>query len=150
MIKILIIAFGIINLILAFYSIHKIRQDKEHVIFTWWWSFINGSFCWEDMLIFGLLHFGIALLATVLNNPTTWLICYLVFWIVRSAGETLYYFLEQFIVPQHHPHYFHDFLAPLRKIIGEISDQKCFIICQVFMQSILVVSSIALIFLLKQ
>ena len=149
MLKIFIAVFGLINLTLAVYSIHKIKKDRERVNFTWWWTFLNGSFCWEDVLVFGILHFAFALTATIIDNATFWLIFYLVFWIIRSAGETLYFFLEQFIVPQHHPHYFHDYLEPLRKIFGNISDQKCFIMCQVFMQSITVISTICLILVLR-
>ena len=144
-----LILFGVINLLLALYSIPKIKQDKKSVSFIWWWAFINGSFVWEDMLVFGLLHFGFAIVGILTQNITIWVICFLVFWMVRSAGETLYFFLEQFIVPKHHPHYIEDQLKPLRKIFGDIDEQKCFIIMQVIHQSVLISSIIALIFILR-
>ena len=144
-----LILFGVINLLLALYSIPKIKQDKKSVSFIWWWAFINGSVVWGDMLVFGLLHFGFAIVGILTQNITIWVICFLVFWMVRSAGETLYFFLEQFIVPKHHPHYIEDQLKPLRKIFGDIDEQKCFIIMQVIHQSVLISSIIALIFILR-
>ncbi|MDP2930642.1 MAG: hypothetical protein Q8N56_03500 [bacterium] len=127
----------------------KIRQNKEKCDFIYWWGFIAGAFVWEDMLVLGLLHAGIAFMSLALNNNLVWLVGFLVFWIVRSAGETLYFFLQQFIVPPHHPHNIGGHFGPIRKLFGNISDQKCYIISQVSMQSILVICILCLIYILK-
>lgn len=148
MFTIAILAWGILNFSLAIISIFKIRQNEKKLDFIWWWTFFAGAFVWEDMLIFGILHSGLAFFSLFTQNNSYWLLGFIIFWIVRSAGETLYFFLEQFIVPKHHPHEISSHFAPLRRLFGNISDQKAFIIMQVLMQSILIVSIFSLILLL--
>lgn len=147
---ILIFIWGLVNLFLSLFSISKIRNNKDKCDFIWWWASPSGAFVWEDMFVFGMLHSGLAFYSVLINNPEFWLISFLIFWIVRSAGETLYFFLQQFIVPKHHPHEISSHFAQLRKFFGNISDQKCFIIMQVTMQSILVLSIILLYIILAQ
>ncbi len=149
MFTLFILIWGIINLFLAGFSVSRIRRNREKVDFIYWWGFASGAFVYEDMLVFGLLHAGIALVSLLLKNNLVWLVGFLVFWIVRSAGETLYFFLQQFIVPLHHPHNIGGHFGPIRELFGNISDQKCYIICQVSMQSILVISILCLIYIFK-
>lgn len=144
-----IIIWGILNVVLAVASINKIKKNTKECDFIWWWALPTGAFVWEDMLVFGLLHFIIVLSSVLLNNPQVWVIGFLVFWIVRSLGETLYFFLQQFIEPKHHPHEIHHHFKVLRRFLGDISDQKAFILIQIFMQSITVLSVLALIFVLR-
>lgn len=144
-----ILIWGIANLFLSVFSVFKIRRNKEKCDFIYWWGFVAGAFVWEDMLVLGLLHAGIAFTSLALKNNLVWLVGFLVFWIVRSAGETLYFFLQQFIVPLHHPHNIGGYLGPIRKLFGNISDQKCYIISQVSMQSVLVICTLCLIHILK-
>ncbi len=149
MLTIFIAIWGIIGATLAYISINKIKANKQECDFTWWWGFPIGAFVWEDMLVFGILHALLALISLLSSNTLIWVISFLVFWIVRSAGETLYFFLQQFIVPKHHPHDISAQLQMVRKLFGNISDQKCFILLQVTMQSLLVLSLLSLIYLLK-
>ena len=145
----LLLILGIVCVTLVIISFFKIRENKDECNFIYWWAVPLGAFVWEDLLVFGLLHAVLALLGYALGNPTFWLICFLIFWIIRSLGETLYFFLEQFIVPQHHPHMITNHFTALRKIFGNISDQKCFIIMQVTMQIITVTSVISLLLVLQ-
>jgi hypothetical protein len=149
MFTIFIALWGTANLILAIKAISKIKQNKSGLDFIWWWAFPSGAFVWEDMLIFGFLHAGLAFVSLLFGNTTLWLISFLVFWIVRSAGETLYFFLQQFIVPKHHPHDINSHFTQVIRMFGPISEQKCFILLQVIMQSILVLSIFGLILVLK-
>lgn len=150
MIKILIAIFGILNFFFAILSVSKIKKTPEYVQFIRKWAFLSGAFVWEDMLAFGTLQFLFALVSIVLDKPVIWIICYLIFWIIRSSGETFYCFLEQFIVPKQYPHNIHDEMEYLRKMFGNISDQKAFILLQVFFQSITIVSTILLILILTK
>jgi hypothetical protein len=149
MFTLFILIWGVVNLFLSVFSVLKIRQNKEKRDFIYWWGFIIGAFVWEDMLVFGLLHAALAFTSIVLKNNLIWLVGFLVFWIMRSAGETLYFFLQQFIVPLHHPHNIGGHFGPIRKLFGNISDQKCYIILQAIMQSVLVISILSLIFVLR-
>ena len=56
------------------------------------------------------------------------------FWMVRSAGEALYFFLQQFHRPEHEPHNIDLHFRPLRMILGDIATQKGYINMQVFWQ----------------
>ena len=145
-----ILIWGIASIFLAFVSIYKIKANKQRCDFTWWWAFPIGAFVWEDALIFGILHFLLALVSLLSKSNMLWVVAFLVFWIIRSAGETLYFFLQQFIVPVHHPHDISAQLTLIRRLFGDISDQKIFILLQVSMQSILVLSLLCLIILLKK
>jgi hypothetical protein len=145
----LIASWGLANLYLAITSISKIKKNTKECNFIWWWALPSGAFVWEDMLIFGLLHSIIALISVLAGDVQVWIVGFLVFWIVRSAGETLYFFLQQFIEPKHHPHEIHHQFTLIRKALGDISDQKAFILIQITMQSITVLSTLALIFVLR-
>lgn len=138
-----------ICLILFFLSIKKVRSNKKGCDFIYRWGFFIGAFVWEDLLIFSLFHIGVSVITIIFGDFKLWLLFFVVFWLVRSAGETLYYFLQQFIQPKHHPHYINAHFESLRNIFGNISEQKVFIILQVTMQVVLVVS-IVLLFLLLQ
>ncbi len=85
----------------------------------------------------------------LLGDMRYWLLLFILFWIVRSAGETLYFFLQQFIQPKHHPHVLDEHFRFYRRIFGDISEQKCFILTQVVHQTILTLSLFALILLLR-
>jgi hypothetical protein len=145
----LILLWGLINTILAFISYKKIKSDEKNLSFILAWAFLSGAFVWEDMFVFGILHALGSLLAFVLGGPEYWILFYLLFWIVRSAGETLYFFLQQFIEPKHHPHYIEHHFGTMRKIFGNISAQKCFILVQITMQSIMIISLFSLILFLR-
>jgi len=149
MFKSFILICGVANLLLSVISLFKIRQDKEKCGFIYWWAFIAGAFVWEDMLVFGLLHASIAFISLILNNNLIWLVGFLVFWIVRSTGETLYQFLQQFILPSHYPHAISGYFGPIRKLFGDISDQKCYILLQVLMQSVSIICIFCLIYILR-
>ncbi|OGC68785.1 hypothetical protein A2415_05420 [candidate division WWE3 bacterium RIFOXYC1_FULL_39_7] len=139
-----LIILGSVSLILSVYSIERIKRTPQECQFIIWWAFPLGAFVWEDLLVYGFLHAVLAFFPLFLGKPELWLTFFLIFWVVRSAGETLYQFLQQFILPKHHPHYIDPYLGPLRKIFGNISEQKCFILMQISMQSITVLSLIGL------
>ncbi|RJR26825.1 hypothetical protein C4561_03530 [candidate division WWE3 bacterium] len=130
---------------LSLFAVSKIRRNSNECEFIWWWAFPIGAFVWEDVFVLGLLHAGMAGLALYLGRPEIWIVFFLIFWLIRSVGETLYFFLQQFIQPRHHPHYIDSHFVVIRKLFGNISEQKCFIIMQVTMQSITVLSAIGLV-----
>ena len=140
--------WGTFNLIMSLYSIKKIKGNPDKCDFIYGWGLPSGAFVWEDMFIYGLLHALIVLVSVLFGKTVIWIIGFLVFWIVRSLGETLYFFLEQFIVPKHHPHELNSHFKYIRLFFGNISEQKCFILLQICMQSITVIATSLLIFVL--
>jgi hypothetical protein len=129
-------------------SFVRIKTGKKIAEFVYNFGFLIGSFVWEDMFIFSIYGLVASVATTWLGQYKYGLLFFLVFWIVRSAGETLYFFLEQFIEPKHFPHYVDEHFRPLRKIFGHISYQQCLIIMQVTFQVILMSSIVGLITLL--
>lgn len=55
-----------------------------------------GSFVWADAVIFGLFFFLVSTISLFLQDFILLLLVFSVFWTVRSMGESVYWFLEQF------------------------------------------------------
>lgn len=132
-------------LILSFY---KIKDSRHTVEFIYHWGWIIGAFVWEDLFIFSLLGFCVTSIVLLTNDIRIGYLSFTVFWIVRSAGETLYFFLEQFTQDKMYPHVLTHHFTALRNIFGDISDQKCYIIMQISFQTILVFSIVSTIYIL--
>lgn len=139
----------VINIFLLIKSFSKIKKSKKTVGFTYFKTFLIGAWVWEDVFVLSFLHILFALLTIIFNDLRVGLLCLLVFWAVRNLGEAIYYMLQQFIQPKFHPHYINEQFSILRKIFGNISDQKCFILIQVFFQSLLTLSIILLFLLIR-
>jgi hypothetical protein len=144
----IVVVWGLVNLALAIYSYLRVKASPKKCEFIIWWAFATGAFVWEDMLVFGVLHFGYSLAAFLLNDVRIAILFFDIFWIVRSAGEILYQFLEQFIVPKHHPHDIDLEFRIFRRFLGDISAQKCFILAQTMLQVVMVMSIVGLVGLL--
>lgn len=146
------VVFGVlacVHLILIFLSYSKIKNTKALLTFIYWWATPLGAFVWEDLLIFSIYNLLATLVVWAIGDIRIGLLFICIFWMIRSAGEAHYYFLQQFLRPKHHPHYVHEEFAPIRKIFGTISDQKIFIMMQVYQQSLAVFATVGLILLLK-
>ena len=126
----------------------RIRRGKKVAEFIYGLGFPIGAFVWEDMFVFSVYGLIASLATTWLNQWKYGLLFFLVFWLVRSIGETLYFFLEQFIEPKHYPHYIDEHFWLIRKIFGNISYQQCLIIMQVMFQVIAMSSIVGIIALL--
>ncbi|MCB9806909.1 hypothetical protein H6768_03370 [Candidatus Peribacteria bacterium] len=134
---------------LTFIAYRKIVSYKGKIHFTYTWAALMGGFVWEDVLIFSI-YGGISSILTLLfRDYRLGILFFLVFWIVRSAGETLYFFLQQFIEPKHDPHAIDNHFVLLRKVFQTLSYQQCLIIMQITFQSIMMFSIAGLILLLK-
>lgn len=139
-----------LHLILFLASYFKIKNNNLGTLdFIYKFSFPFGAFVWEDLLIFSLFNLGIIIAILAFKDLRIGLVLFIVFWIVRSTGETIYFFLQQFIQPKHHPHFISAQFGILRKLLGKLSDQQCFIISQVSFQAVSVIFISALILLLK-
>jgi len=56
-----------------------------------------GAFVWTDAVTFGAFFALAALLSFVLQEFIFLCLVYSVFWVIRSIGESIYWFLEQFV-----------------------------------------------------
>jgi len=55
-----------------------------------------GIFAWGDAVVFGIFWVFVALLSLILNDWILFCLVFSVFWVVRSHGETIYWFHQQF------------------------------------------------------
>lgn len=58
---------------------------------------IYGSFVWADHVVFGLFWTGVSIIVLFLQDWLLFLLVISLFWLVRSIGETIYWFLMQFV-----------------------------------------------------
>jgi hypothetical protein len=138
--RVLFLLVALLCLALFFLAYRHVRHSNETYGFIHFWGIAVGAFVWEDLMIFSLFFMIASSLVAVLRNLRLGLLLLVSFWMVRSAGETLYFFLQQFHRPEHPPHNIAEHFAPLHWLFGRISAQKCFIIMQIFWQTILVVA----------
>lgn len=134
--------------LIILFSFSNIRHGKGLAQFIYSWGFPFGAFVWEDLFIFSLYGLIASIVTLITGQYRIGLLFFVIFWVVRSLGETIYFFLQQFIEPKHYPHFIDQHFKFLRQIFGQISYQQCLIIMQVFFQIILMSSLSGLIFLI--
>ncbi len=95
--------------------------------------YIVGAFVWADAIVFGLFWTLTSLALLILNSWVLTELTFSIFWVVRSLGETIYWFLQQFSTVNRNPperlHMYHIFK----------NDAMWFVI-QIFWQCITVIS----------
>lgn len=135
--------------LLAVISFQTIKKGKGTMWFIYHWGFPAGAFVWEDLFVFSVYGIGVSLVTIFSNQLRLGALLFIVFWIVRSAGETLYFFLQQFIQPKHHPHFLDSHFTLIKRILGPITYQQCLILMQLLFQVILMIAIVCLILLLQ-
>lgn len=146
----LLIGWIVISAFLAIVSFLNVRNSGEEVRFILWASGI-GAFVWEDMLIFALYNIMASSIILWIHDFRCALLFADVFWIVRSVGETFYWFLQQFNQPTEYPHNYYAWNCNgwVKFLLGNISNQKFFILFQIFWQVATVLAIVGLIWILK-
>jgi hypothetical protein len=148
--KQLLIFWIILNAFLLILSFCKVRNSGEEVTFIPW-AYPLGAFVWEDLLIFSLYNVIASVVILLIKDFRFIIVFSLIFWLVRSLGETFYWFLQQFNQPALYPHSEYDWNKGgwVKAIFGDLSDQKYFILYQVGWQVISVLCITGLIYLFK-
>lgn len=62
-----------------------------------------GGFVWADMVVFGVFWVLLGIVALFLNDWILFLLTISLFWLVRSIGEAIYWFLQQFSTIKRNP-----------------------------------------------
>ncbi|HVZ67281.1 MAG TPA: hypothetical protein VG917_03395 [Patescibacteria group bacterium] len=101
-----------------------------------------GSFVWADAIVFGLFWTMVSIASILLSNWLLFLLTQSIFWLIRSIGETIYWFNEQFAVKNRNPVHtlWHSKIFP---------GSSSYIASQIFWQCIAVITSITSLFLIK-
>ena len=146
----IILIFGLIHLLLSCIAFFHIRNSDDKIGFVYRCAFLLGDFIWEDVFVFSGFTFLVAMFLLVVHDIRFGLVIFAIFWIVRCMGETLYFFFQQFHKPTHFPHAIGPQLGEFFGILfGKISDQKAYILMQVFHQVLTMIAATVLVFVLK-
>jgi len=92
---VIIIIFALINLIFFVKGYIETKRKKAYNIVPYPF-FVFGIFVWGDAVVISMFLFLSSLLSFVLNDWILFLLLISVFWLVRSLGETMYWFNQQF------------------------------------------------------
>ena len=146
----LIIFWIVLNLLLLILSFCKVRNSGEEVTFITW-AYPLGAFIWEDLLVFSFYNILASVIILILKDLRYILVFPLFFWLIRSLGETLYWFLLQFNQPAIYPHSEYDWDKGgwVKYLFGDLSDQKYFIIYQIGWQVVSVMCLVGLTYVFK-
>ncbi len=87
--------FAVFNFLVFIFSLYQCKYKNNNLGITYPLLPL-GIFVWADGVIFGLFWLGAAIVSLALNDWVLFLLIFSVFWLVRSVGETIYYFNQQF------------------------------------------------------
>ena len=93
--RLIVVAFGLGALALFVKSYIEITR-KKNPYGKFDWGIIYGGFVYADYLVFGAFWATAAFVINFLNDFLLFLLTFSVFWLIRSIGESLYWFLQQF------------------------------------------------------
>lgn len=97
-----LITYGVFNFLIFLWGLYQCRIKANSYGVTWP-LFPIGIFVWGDAVIFGLFWTGASLISLILNDWILFLLIVSVFWLVRSVGETIYWFNQQFTTVNRYP-----------------------------------------------
>jgi len=129
-------------------SLRKIINSKDNWQKTITWGFLFGFFVWEDVIFISLYFLGAISFSLFLHDLRILLVAYLAYWVVRGIGETFYYMSLQFHESKDLPHSDHWREDLMKRMFGDISYQKSYILIQVLVQIVTATAAVFLIFLL--
>lgn len=142
---IFLIIFGAFNLIFSIWGVHQ-SKNKANTYGITWALFPIGIFVWGDAVIFGLFWSLVSFFTLVIKDWILFLLIFSVFWLVRSLGETIFFFSQQFSTVMRQPP---ETLIGYKifKGKGVIENDAIWFITQIIQQCITVISIIASIYL---
>ncbi len=94
--QLIIIIYGSLAFIAFITSIYACAFKKKAYQDTPLWGLLFTGFVQADNVYIGFFWVCVSLVTLVLNDWLLFLLILSYFWLVRSVGETLYWFLQQF------------------------------------------------------
>src|SRR3989344_4204054 len=93
--QIIILIYGVLGLVGSFRSYRECKKKGNAYGLTPQY-YIYGAFVYGDMVVFGIFWLLVGMVTFVLQDWLLFLLTQSLFWLVRSVGETIYWFNEQF------------------------------------------------------
>lgn len=90
-----IVVYAFVNLLVFIKGFYESKYKKNSYVLTRY-LFPLGVFAWGDAVIFGPFWVISSIIVLVLNDWYLFLLIISIFWVVRSLGETIYWFNQQF------------------------------------------------------
>lgn len=138
-----LILVAFLNLIIFFKGYNECKYKKNPYGLTPVLGFL-GIFAWGDAVIIGLFWIIAALVSLLSTDWYLFLLIISVFWVIRSLGETIYWFNQQFSSKSY------DWNKPENLPLHSVfHNDSIWYIFQIFMQCISVVSIIFTIYFAK-
>jgi hypothetical protein len=129
--------FSIIGAGFGYYFSKKGKTYQNDGIFN-----LIGAFVWADATVFGIFWAIASAVTMYLNSWKLFLLLLSAFWLVRSVGETVYWFNQQFsTVHRSNPENFF-----IYRIFG---DDSVWFVWQIFWQCVSVVTLITTVLMFK-
>ena len=138
--SLIILAYGILALVGCIRSFYECKSRKN----TFGHTYINrlfGAFVWADMVIFGLFWSLVALISYFLQDWILFLLTISLFWLIRSVGETIYWFNQQFSTINRNP------VSHFKYAKKIFHNDSIWFVYQIFWQCMTVVATIASLYL---
>lgn len=136
-----VLGYGIIAFLVFLKGFYE-SKEKKNAYGLVPWLYLLGIFAWGDAVILGLFWFLSSLITFFLQDWILFLLIISVFWMVRSLGEMIYWFNQQFSSKTY------DWNKP-ENLLGHsiFHDDSIWYIYQIVYQCITVVSIIMTIYL---
>lgn len=135
----ILLAYMALAIVLSVVAVYKCRHKKAYQKFVP--LFVIGSFVWGDVLVFGIFWVLAGAVTLFFNSWFLFQVIFLVFWLIRSAGETIYWFMQQFSsIIREKPEKVWTFRF--------VKNNAAWFLMQIWWQTVTIASLVALIFLL--
>jgi len=99
----ILVIFVAVYSIIAFLKGYSETHIKDNPYGLSKWFNPLSAFVWADAVIFGIFFFFVSAFCLIIQDFILFLLVISVFWTVRSIGEQIYWFLEQFAVNHRNP-----------------------------------------------
>lgn len=93
---VLVSIYGFVAVVGFFKALHMCRNRKSAYGHTDNIFNFYGAFVWADLVVFGLFWTIVSFLCLYRKDWLLFLLVLSAFWLIRSFGETLYWFHQQF------------------------------------------------------
>ncbi|MFH2118290.1 MAG: hypothetical protein ABII10_00940 [Candidatus Paceibacterota bacterium] len=130
-----LIIFALFNFLVFLKAFHECKTKKNAFGLTPLLTLI-GAFVWADAVVFGLFWTIVSLAAWLMNDWLLFLLVVSLFWVVRSAGETIYWFNQQFSTVDRNPPEKHMFYSIFH-------NDSVWFVHQIIWQCVTVLSAVA-------
>src|SRR4030042_2404075 len=98
----IVLGYGALSLLVCIKGFRE-SKDNKNAYGLVPYLYLLGIFTWGDAVIFGLFWLLSSIITIILQDFLLFLLIISVFWLVRSIGETIYWFNQQFSTINRNP-----------------------------------------------